>query len=131
MSLQTIKSELIDYLINMTGCPVSPSQIAKHMNISHNTAKRHLKELVDCGEVDRVDRILIPNNRIILSGQMYYVNNLTIITNENARYHIEQYQHFKEYCGDRKVYYGVKELYIKRKGLSKHYMFNIGLFRMK
>jgi DNA-binding Lrp family transcriptional regulator len=131
MLYEQIKPLLIDYLIQMTGCPVSPSQIAQHMNMSHNTIRRYLKKLVDYGEVDRVDRIVIPNNRIILTGQMYYVNNLMMVTNNNARYHIKQYQHFKEYCGDCKVYYEVKELYIKRKGLSKHYMFNVGLCRIK
>ena len=32
--------------------------------------------------------------------------------------------------GEKKTH-KVKELYIKRKGLSKHYMFNVGLCRIK
>lgn len=130
MSFQTTKPALIEYLINMTGCPVSPSQLAKHMGMSHNTIRRYLKELVDCGEVDRVERILLPDNKIISTGQMYYVNDLDIITRENAKYHIKQYQRFKEYCKYYQLYYGVKEIYIKRKDFTQHCMIDVGLVRV-
>ena len=85
---EQFKPKLIKYLINMTGCPITYPQIAKSLGVSHVTARHWLDALVDSGDVDRVERILQPSKKVLSSGHIYYVNNISIITNQNALHRI-------------------------------------------
>ena len=65
MSLQTVKSSLINYLIDRTGCAITPNQVAQHIGTTNKTASNYLNQLVKSGEIDCVQRILLPNKKVL------------------------------------------------------------------
>ena len=68
MSYEQIKPLLIDYLIQMTGCAITPNQIATNIGVTNKTASHYLYKLVEAGEIDCVQRISLPSKKVLSYG---------------------------------------------------------------
>ena len=129
MSLQTVKSSLINYLIAKTGCVITPNQVAQHIGITNKTASCYLDKLVESSEVDCIQRISLPSKKILSYGYIYYVNDLSIIQNTNVLCQTQSYQRFKKIYGRDKIYYAVIIRYTHPNGTTKKHTINVGLYK--
>ena len=129
MRFDTLKPLLIDYLIKMTGHAVTPNQIATNIGVTNKTASRYLNKLVESGEIDCVQRIYLPSEKILSYGYMCYVNNLSLIKNTNILHQTQNYQRFKKMYGRDKIYYAVVIKYTHPNSITKQHTINVGLYK--
>ena len=129
MSFQTVKQSLINYLINKTGCVITPNQVAQHIGITNKTASNYLNQLVKSGEIDCVQRILLPNKKVLSYGYVYYINDLSLIRNTSILSRTQDYQRFKKMYGRDKIYYAVIIKYTHPNGITKKHTINVGLYK--
>jgi hypothetical protein len=129
MSLQTVKQSLINYLINKTSCVLTPNQVAQHIGVTNKTASNYLNQLVKSGEIDCVQRILLPNKKVLSYGYVYYINDLSLIRNTGILSQTQDYQRFKKMYGRDKIYYAVIIRYTHPNGATKKHTINVGLYK--
>lgn len=129
MKFEQLKPQLIDCLIKMTGYAITPNQVAKHIGTTNKTASNYLNQLVKSGEIDCVQRILLPNKKVLSYGYMYYINDLSLINNAGILGHTQNYQRFKKMYGRDKIYYAVIIRYTHPNSITKKHTINIGLYK--
>jgi hypothetical protein len=129
MSYEQIKPLLIDYLIKMTGCAITPNQIATNIGVTNKTASHYLYKLVESDEIDCIQRISLPDKKVLSYGYMYYVNNLSLIKNTDILRQTQDYQRLKKMYGRDKIYYAVIIKYTHPNGITKKHTINVGLFK--
>ena len=129
MKFEQLKPQLIEYLINKTGCALTPNQVAKHIGVTNKTASCWLYKLVESGEIDCIQRISLPSKEILSYGYMLYVNDLSLIKNTNVLHQTQDYQRFKKMYGRDEIYYAVTIKYTHPNGITKKHIINIGLYK--
>lgn len=129
MKFDTLKPLLVDYLIKMTGHVVTPNQISKNIGVTNKTASCYLYKLVESGEIDCIQRISLPNKKVLSYGYIYYVNDLSLIKDTNILRQTQDYQRFKKMYGRDKIYYAVIIKYTHPNGITKKHTINVGLFK--